>query len=79
MRIIGLELRVAHVGSTGYVKKEIGIVPCDIDLEIDSIHDGIVPQYEITIHTDAGDMTSPSFPGLFPFPSHRHIKHRQNK
>lgn len=79
MRIIGLELRVAHIGDTGFVKKEIGIVPCDIELEIDSMSSGANPQYEITIHTDLGDMTSPSFQGIYPLPSHPHIKHRQNR
>lgn len=63
MRIIGIELRLRTYVRLGNEQKEIAIVPCHVDVELDSK----IWQYvsgvfmNATLHTDCGDIAIPDF------------------
>jgi hypothetical protein len=59
MRIIGIELRCrTESGRSGNQQREIGIIPCDIELIIpqDDPNEQVHVSLNGTIHTDMGDL-----------------------
>jgi hypothetical protein len=78
MRIIGVELRVLYCDRRmGTQRVEVGIVPCDIQVEIPDVL-GNSTSMDGTLHTDRGDIAIPQFPTYSYFfdPLDLQIKHR---
>ena len=73
MRIIGIELRIETNGIQGRQQTEIGIVPCDILVELNEEKCQNIKNImmNLTLHTDIGDI------GINNFPVNEYIFHKQ--